>query len=154
MIDAVLAVLVGKAELPPKGAMLGVGTCTVCDECERTRNVKKLEGFTRIQEMEHVDPELCLLEQGLVCNGPATASGCGALCPAAGAPCVGCYGPSQDVLDYGARMVTSLASVIDERDPERIDAVLDGLVDPTGCFYRFSLAKSVLGTGRASWNGS
>jgi F420-non-reducing hydrogenase small subunit len=104
--------------------------------------------------MESIDPELCLLEQGLVCNGPATISGCGALCPAAGMPCAGCYGPSQDVIDFGARMISSLASVIEEDDPEMIDAALDTLVDPAGCFYRFSLARSVLGTGKASWNGN
>jgi len=154
VIDAVIAVLEGKAELPPKGSYLGVGQSTVCDECKRARNVKLIKQFTRIQEMQQIDPALCLLEQGLVCNGPATASGCGALCPAAGAPCAGCYGASPGVLDFGARMVSSLASVIDERDPRKIDIVLDDLVDPAGSFYRFSLAGSMLGTGKASWNGN
>ena len=154
VIDVVLAVLAGRAELPPKGVVLGIGTSTVCDECGRTRNVKKLSGFHRIQEMHSIDPVLCLLEQGLLCNGPATVSGCGALCPGAGAPCAGCYGASQGVLDFGARMISSLASVIDEDEPQKIDAVIDSLVDPTGCFYRFSLANSLLGTGKASWDGN
>jgi F420-non-reducing hydrogenase small subunit len=154
VIDAVVAVLNGEAELPPKGSMLGVGQSTVCDECERKRDVKKLTKFTRIQDMESIDPEICLLEQGLVCNGPATASGCGALCPTAGAPCAGCYGPAAGVIDYGARMISSLASVIDETDPDKIDTILDGLADPAGNFYRFSMAKSLLRTGKASWNGN
>lgn len=152
VIDVVIAVLEGKAELPPKGSFLGIGDSTVCDECPRTRNVKQVRQFTRIQEMKEIDPALCLLEQGLVCNGPATASGCGALCPAAGATCAGCYGRPLGVLDAGARMISSLASIVDEYDPRKIDITLDDLADPTGVFYRFGLAGSLLQTGKASWN--
>lgn len=151
VIDVVISVLQGKAELPPKGARLGVGTSTVCDECGRKRDVKKIKEFTRIQLVEKIDPEICLLEQGILCNGPATASGCEAKCPTAGAPCAGCYGPAAGVVDYGARLITALASVIDARDPEEIDAILDGIVDPAGSFYRFNLANSLLRTGKASW---
>ena len=86
VIDLVISVVAGEAALPPKGAVIGVGDSTVCDECERTRNVKKISGFKRVQEVETIDKELCLLEQGIVCNGPATASGCLAKCPAASAP--------------------------------------------------------------------
>lgn len=151
VIDAVLAVLAGKAELPPKGSMLGVGDSTVCDECGRQRNVKKIKEFKRIQMIENIDPEICLLEQGILCNGPATASGCEAKCPTAGAPCIGCYGAADGVVDYGSRLITSIASVIDSRDPKEIDKILDGIVDPVGSFYRFSLADSLLKTGKASW---
>src|SRR3972149_8679885 len=102
--------------------------------------------------MREIDPALCLVEQGLICNGPATLSGCGALGPAAGAPCAGCYGSPAGVLDFGARMISSLASVVDEFDPRKIDITLDDLADPAGVFYRFGLAGSVLQTGKASWN--
>lgn len=151
VIDLVIQVLEGKAELPPKGAMIGVGTSTVCDECGRTRHLKKIKGIRRIQSIEEIDPELCLLEQGILCNGPATASGCEAKCPAAGAPCIGCYGPAEGVVDYGARMMTAIASVIDSRDPDEVDRILDTIVDPAGSFYRFNLAHSLLRTGNASW---
>ncbi len=153
VIDAVLAVLAGEAELPPKGAYLGVGESTVCDECPRERDVKKIKEFVRIQAVEHIDPTLCLLEQGLLCCGPATASGCEAKCPTAGAPCIGCYGAAEGALDQGARLMTALASVIDSQDPEEIDTILDGIVDPAGTFYRFSMARSLLRTGRPSGNG-
>lgn len=146
VIDLVIAVLQGKAELPPKGTVIGAGISTVCDECPRTRNVKSIKSFGRIQTTI-IDPELCLLEQGILCNGPATRSGCGALCPQAGAACIGCYGPAEGVIDYGARMMSALASVIDSNDPKEIDKILDGIVDPTGSFYRFSLAHSLLGAG-------
>lgn len=153
VIEAVLAVLAGEAELPPKGATLGVGDSTVCDECPRERNVKHIKRFMRIQEVEHIDPTLCLLEQGILCCGPATASGCEAKCPVAGAPCAGCYGPAEGVLDQGARMMTALASVIDSQVPDEVDSILDGIVDPAGSFYRFSMARSLLKAGRPAGNG-
>jgi F420-non-reducing hydrogenase small subunit len=152
VIDVVIAVLQGKAELPPKGTVLGAGGSTVCDDCKRVRNIKAIKKFERIQSIT-IDPELCLLEQGLLCNGPATRNGCGALCPAANAPCIGCYGPAEGVVDYGARMMSALASVIDSNNPEEIEKILDGIVDPAGSFYRFSLANSLLRTGNATWNG-
>jgi len=151
VIDLVIQVLEGKAQLPPKGATIGVGTSTVCDECGRTRHVKKIKEIRRIQSVEDVDADLCLLEQGILCNGPATASGCEAKCPTAGAPCIGCYGPAEGVVDYGARMMTAVASVIDSRDPDEVDRILDSIVDPAGSFYRFNLAHSLLRSGNATW---
>jgi F420-non-reducing hydrogenase small subunit len=150
VIDLVIQVLQGKAELPPKGSVIGAGNSTVCDECKRTRNVKMVKSFERIFG-QAIDPELCLLEQGIPCNGIATRSGCDARCPTAGAQCIGCYGPAEGVMDYGARLVSAFASVIDSNDPEEIDHILDGLVDPTGQFYRFNLAGSLLKAGKAAW---
>ncbi|MEJ2710689.1 MAG: F420-nonreducing hydrogenase [Anaerolineales bacterium] len=152
VIDHVIKVLRGEAELPPAGATIGAGGSTVCDECERTRNIKKIKKFVRIQEVE-IDPELCLLEQGILCSGPATRSGCEALCPQAGAPCIGCYGPAEGNLDFGARLMTAVASVIDSTDPQEIDSILDGIPDPAGSFYRFNLAGSLLRASKAAWAG-
>jgi F420-non-reducing hydrogenase small subunit len=151
VIDLVIKALKGEAELPPAGATIGAGATTVCDECPRTRDVKKIKAFTRIQDLEHPDPELCLLEQGIPCNGPATRNGCGALCPLAGAQCIGCYGAADGVIDFGARLMTAFASVIDSDDQDEIDRILDGLVDPAGQFYRFSLASSLLGAAKPAW---
>jgi F420-non-reducing hydrogenase small subunit len=150
VIDLVIQVLQGKAELPPKGATIGAGNSTVCDECKRQRNVKTIKEFGRIQ-FTHADPELCLLEQGIPCNGVATRSGCNARCPTAGAQCIGCYGPAEGVIDYGARLVSAFASVIDANEPAEIDRILDGLVDPAGQFYRFNLAGSLLRAGKSAF---
>ncbi len=150
VIDLVVQVLQGKAELPPKGAAIGAGNSTVCDECKRTRNVKSIKSFERIWGIA-LDPTLCLLEQGIPCNGPATRSGCTARCPTAGAQCIGCYGPAEGVVDYGARLIASFASVIDSKDPAEIDRILDGLVDPAGQFYRFNLAGSLLRGAVPAW---
>lgn len=154
VIDLVILALQGKAQLPPKGATIGAGASTVCEECPRQRNVKKITRFVRIQELEHVNPDLCLLEQGIPCNGPAIRNGCGALCPRAGAQCIGCYGPAVGVIDNGARLITAFASVIDSNDPAEIERILDGIPDPAGQFYRFNLAHSLLHAARPAWSGS
>lgn len=154
VIDLVIKVLHGEASLPPKGTVIGAGGSTVCDDCQRKRNEKLITRFVRIQDVEHIDPELCLLEQGIPCNGPATRNGCGALCPSAGAQCIGCYGPAEGVIDYGARLITAFASVIDSNDPDEIDKVLDGIPDPVGQFYRFNLADSLLRAAKPAWKGN
>ena len=154
VIDLVIAALQGKAQLPPPGSTIGVGGSTVCDECKRARNEKTIKQFVRIQNLPVIDPALCLLEQGIPCNGPATRSGCGALCPLAGAQCIGCYGPAAGVVDYGARLMTAFASVIDSKDPEEIEHILDGLPDPAGQFYRFNLAGSLLRAAKPAWSKS
>ena len=151
VIDLVIKVVKGEAELPPKGSVIGVGDSTVCEECPRTRNVKTIKYFKRIQDVAPVDPDLCLLEQGIPCNGPATRSGCNARCPSAGAQCIGCYGPAEGVIDYGARLITAFASVIDAQEPEEIERILDGIPDPAGQMYRFNLAGSLLKANREAW---
>ena len=150
VIDLVIQVLQGKAELPPTGSVIGAGQSSVCDECPRQRNIKHIKKFVRIQDTL-IDPELCLLEQGILCSGPATRSGCSALCPQANVPCIGCYGPAEGVVDYGARLMTAVASVIDSQDPEEIEAILDGIPDPAGAFYRFNMAGSLLRASKAAW---
>jgi F420-non-reducing hydrogenase small subunit len=152
VIDLVIKVLHGEATLPPAGATIGAGGSTVCDDCPRQRNVKTIKQFVRIQDVK-IDPTLCLLEQGIPCNGPATRQGCGALCPQAGAQCIGCYGPAEGVIDYGARLITAFASVIDAKEPEEIERILDGIPDPAGQFYRFNLANSLLRAGKPAWQG-
>lgn len=153
VVDLVIKALHGEAELPPPGSVIGAGGSTVCDDCPRERNVKKIKQFVRIHEVDQVDPDLCLLEQGILCNGPATRNGCGALCPQAGAQCIGCYGPAPGVVDSGARLMTALASVIDSRDPAEIERILDGIPDPAGSFYRFNLAHSLLHAARPALAG-
>jgi F420-non-reducing hydrogenase small subunit len=141
---ALVAVLEGK--LPPKGSVIGVNT-TVCDECPRKRNEKKIKKFHRTWEIIP-DEQTCLLEQGLICCGVATRAGCGALCPQVNSPCIGCHGPNEGVDDYGARLMSALASVIDSQDPAEIQRIIEeGIPDPVGTFYRFSLAASQLRRG-------
>lgn len=150
VIDLVVKVLHGEGKLPPAGSVIGAGNSTVCDECERTRGIKSIKKFERIQNVM-LDPGLCILEQGVICSGPATRNGCGALCPKAGAACIGCYGPAEGAIDFGARLMTAIASVIDSNDPGEIDEILDGIPDPAGMFYRFNMAGSLLRASKPTW---
>jgi F420-non-reducing hydrogenase small subunit len=139
--DAVEAIIAGS--LPAPGAVIGAQT-TVCEECDRRRDEKRIREFKRTWQLIP-DPEICLLEQGLLCHGVATRSGCGARCPQVNSPCIGCYGSGDGAEDPGARMIGALASVIDATSPDEIDRILDeGIPDPVGSFYRFSLAGSLL----------
>jgi F420-non-reducing hydrogenase small subunit len=139
--DAVVAILENK--LPPPGSVIGAET-TCCDECSRKRNEKKIKQFKRTWQTIP-DAETCLLEQGLLCCGPATRAGCGALCPQVNSPCIGCYGPNAGVEDFGSRLMTALASIIDANDPDEIEKIIhEGIPDPVGTFYRFNLAHSLL----------
>jgi F420-non-reducing hydrogenase small subunit len=139
--DAITAIL--ESKLPPRGTVIGSDT-TVCDTCPRKRSEKRIKKFRRTWEVIP-DDETCLLEQGLLCCGIATRAGCGALCPQVNSPCIGCYGPTGGVQDYGAKLMTALASVIDADKPEEIDRIIqEGIPDPVGSFYRFSLAHSLL----------
>lgn len=152
VVQLVIQALKGEAELPPGGATIGAGQSTVCDECPRERHEKRISGFRRMATYQP-NPEECLLEQGILCAGPATRSGCVALCPKANAPCAGCYGAPPGVVDQGARMLSAVASVIDSNDPKEIEKILDGIVDPVGTFYKFGLAQSLLHRSRLPGNG-
>jgi len=143
VLDVVTAALKGEVALPPKGAVIGVAPKTCCDECERVKEEKKIAGFRRIWEFVP-DKEQCLLEQGIVCMGPATRAGCGSRCTKVGMACRGCYGAPEGVVDQGAKMLSTLASIVDAPTPEEIAEIAATLPDPVGTFYRFGLADSLL----------
>jgi len=138
---ALEALIQGK--LPPKGTVITHNAKAVCDDCPRKRDVKKVKKFYRTFEIVP-DPEICLLEQGLLCAGIATRGGCGAPCPQANMPCTGCYGPVEGVVDQGAHFLSAVASVIDSNDPEEIERIIADIRDPVGTFYRYSLPDSLL----------
>jgi F420-non-reducing hydrogenase small subunit len=142
-ILAVLELIMQGKPLPNLGSVVGAGDKTCCDECPRERKEKKIKHFYRPHEIEP-DPNLCLLDQGLICMGPATRSGCGALCVKANVPCRGCYGPPPNTLDQGAKMMSALSSVVDAQDPADVERIINQIVDPIGTFYRFGLAHSAL----------
>jgi sulfhydrogenase subunit delta len=60
-----------------RGAMPRVSTSPVCVECKR-------RGYVCV-----------VVAKGEPCLGPVTRTGCGALCPAFGRGCYGCFGPAQ-----------------------------------------------------------
>jgi len=133
-------------DLPATGTVFA-SSKNLCDECPREREQRKITKILRPHEQEP-DPELCLLDQGFICMGPATRGGCGAVCPKANMPCTGCAGPTAKADDQGAAMLNTLASLVGtgeegEDQLEAEDAILAQLDDLVGTFYRFSSATTL-----------
>jgi F420-non-reducing hydrogenase small subunit len=146
--DAVDAI--ARNDLPPKGSVLAP-LKAVCDECPRKRENKKIEKIYRVYE-KTPEPEICLLEQGILCLGLATRSGCGAQCLKVDMPCTGCGGPAPNVPEQGAAMISALASILGyEGEPgkatyteKEIEDLISQVKDPVGTFYMYSLPASIL----------
>jgi F420-non-reducing hydrogenase small subunit len=149
-VDAVAKHVTEGAPLPPKGTVIASDK-TLCDECDRER-VEKDRRIDRIYQAYEIkaDPKKCLLDQGIICIGPATRAGCGAMCPNANMPCRGCMGPTKAVMDQGGSMLSALSSLLNITDSEsklseeQIIELMEQVKDPLGTFYAFTLPKSLL----------
>jgi F420-non-reducing hydrogenase small subunit len=139
---------IAKNELPPKGSVLAP-LKSVCDECPRKKENKKISKIYRVHE-KVPEPEKCLLEQGIICMGPATRSGCGAQCLTVDMPCTGCGGPCPNSPEQGAAMISALASILGlEEEKEKysdkdVEELMAQIKDPVGTFYMYSLPSSLL----------
>lgn len=139
--NVLLAVV--KGELPPRKSVVGASDKTVCDDCPRSKGEKKIRHFYRPYEIIQ-DSSRCLLEQGILCMGSATRSGCGVRCPNSNMGCRGCYGPAPAVKDQGAKFLSALASIIDSKDPAEIEEIVGQLPDFISYAYRFGMPASTL----------
>jgi len=134
--------------LPEKGSVLAP-TKALCEECSRNKPApKKMPDIRRTWEVQ-ADPNVCFLEQGIICMGPATRGGCGQRCINGNWPCTGCMGPMPEVRDQGAAMISALGSIFrldDEKEiPEsEMERLLAKVKDPVGTFYMYGLASARL----------
>ncbi len=135
----------------PRGKVFIGNRNSLCRDCPRKpRDPSRLEmpGIKRDHELVGDDGR-CFLEQGILCLGPVTSSGCGHLCILRGRPCMGCNGPARGVVDQGLNYISSIGSIL-LKSMERIRmfdyfaAEIDRLVDPMGYLYRYTLPKSLL----------
>ena len=139
---------IAKNELPAKGSVLAP-LKSVCDECPRKKESKKISKIYRVHE-KVPEPEKCLLEQGIICMGPATRSGCGAQCLTVDMPCTGCGGPCPNSPEQGAAMMSALASILgleseqEHYTEEDVEKLMSQIIDPVGTFYMYSLPSSLL----------
>jgi len=141
--EAIQAVAGGAVPRRNTGLKVGCTAKSVCDECPLDKKLTKITQFKRHHEIRP-EPGRCLLEQGILCMGPATRSGCGALCMKAGMRCEGCYGPPANAEDQGASMIGALGALLDAQTEEQARALVAEIPDPTGTFYRFSLSSSFM----------
>lgn len=132
-------------ELPPKGTVLAPDHA-LCEECPRKDSKPEDLAIAEFKRPHQVliDESRCLLAQGLLCMGPATRAGCEALCVQGNMPCTGCCGPTSRVRDQGAKILSSLASLVAGKEEAEIDRILATIPDPVGSFYRYSLPASRL----------
>ena len=103
-------------------------TKIVCQECKR----KKLRDMRPVQllgfQQGEVLPDICLINQGYLCVGSSTRGGCGAPCPRAGHPCVGCRGPSDVFIERDSetwlKSITRVFNSLTDISAVEIDAAL------------------------------
>ena len=148
IMNAVNAIL--KGELPEKGAVLAPNKalCDTCPRADERPEKMSIEEIKRPHEIK-LSPWKCFLEQGIICVGPATRSGCGERCISANMPCRGCMGPIDGVVDQRKEALSQIASLLGVGDEggmteEEVKKLFDRIVDPAGTFYRFSLPLSLL----------
>ncbi len=138
--EAIVNLLTGKEIILPK-----TNLCEVCPR-EKPPEGMAMDKIVRQFELGVPEPEMCLVPQGLICMGPATTSVCGAECPTIAVQCRGCYGPTPNVIDQGAKMISAIGSDFGvERDkvvdPEEVANEVDDMV---GTFYQFTFASALV----------
>lgn len=113
--DAVLHLL--------KGTPLEISEKSVCDTCPVIREKKAGSGIILKRPLESVDgvgesleTVRCFMEQGYLCQGPATRAGCAGdggapRCIRAYMPCRGCFGPLTDKANPMVDMMGAISSI-------------------------------------------
>lgn len=118
ILEALTCLLEGKPfELPER---------SVCDDCPTIREEKSDVGLKRpLQDAEFIPGEYdkmrCFNEQGILCLGPVTKSGCGKVyngkgqevprCVKGFMPCRGCFGPIREGANPMVDMITAVSSI-------------------------------------------
>jgi len=97
---------------------------SVCLECKRRNTV------------------CVIVDKQIPCIGPATQAGCGAICPAMGRGCYGCFGPAYDVNTES--MSTMLQKM--ERYPGEIVRLFRGISGYAPTFR--TIADEILSTNK------
>jgi F420-non-reducing hydrogenase small subunit len=116
-----------------KGTPLEISDKSVCDTCPVIREKKAGAGITLKRPLEPVEgvgepleTVRCFMEQGFLCQGPATRAGCAGdegapRCIRAYMPCRGCFGPLSDSANPMVDMMGAIATIgLNARDiPDR-----------------------------------
>ncbi|MEM0047006.1 MAG: F420-nonreducing hydrogenase [Fervidicoccaceae archaeon] len=136
-------------KLPPKGSIIGASDKSLCDECplNSTKPEKILLKELKRPHETIADAKKCLLTQGLLCLGPVTRGGCGALCIKAAMQCTGCFGPLDGIADYGGKAISFIGTIMDysPAEEEELERAYSKIKDWVGVVYKYTLPASKLG---------
>ncbi|MCL5027062.1 MAG: methyl viologen-reducing hydrogenase [Chloroflexi bacterium] len=117
---------------------------SVCDDCPTKREKKAVATLKRplenvqLKEGQKLEDVRCLMEQGYLCQGPATRTGCGGAdkvprCIRAYMPCRGCFGPIRAGANPMVDMMGAISSIgLDARQIEDRMATFNRFVGATG----------------------
>ena len=105
-----------------EGAPFELESKSVCDQCPTIREKKAVSSLKRpLEPVEGVGQPLesvrCFMEQGFLCQGPATRAGCGGMnggaprCVRAYMPCRGCFGPLNDTANPMVDMMGAISTI-------------------------------------------
>ncbi len=126
------------------GTKARIPTHNLCYECRRKHKEmlnpqRKFisDEINPIMELDEIDPDVCFLEQGVLCLGLATREGCGARCLQHNVPCQGCMGPAPKVRETGAKWIDALGSLLP-------GGALRFRHDLVGSGYRYTLPISMM----------
>jgi len=113
----------------------------VCAECGRKKvkeiRPRSLTGFSQ----GNVLSEVCLIKQGFLCIGSSTRNGCRAPCPRAGFPCVGCRGPSDNLMEKGkTAWLQSIQRIFETLTDIPAEEVNEGLRSPQLALFLFQFS--------------
>nr|Q00406.1 RecName: Full=F420-non-reducing hydrogenase vhc subunit G [Methanococcus voltae]CAA43505.1 methylviologen reducing hydrogenase subunit [Methanococcus voltae PS] len=120
----------------------------MCEVCPREKSSEGVVvGELKRNYEGEIDPKKCLLEQGYVCMGVATRASCRCFCALVRhVPCTGCYGPTDKVVDQGAKMISALASDYKVDDDKEMNPkeLPNKIIDKVGSFYKFTLPSALI----------
>jgi len=116
------------------------GQSSVCDQCDRKSPDMAIKGYKR--DFEGImDPNICFLNQGYLCMGFLTNSGCGSICPNANMVCSGCFGILQEYIDNPEKLKAKVDGLC-KKGGTSADELLKTIKDPAGLFYRYTTARA------------
>ena len=102
----------------------------------------RLPSYPVCMECKRLGTVCVLVDKGVPCLGPNTISGCGALCPANGRGCYGCFGPTREPnTDSLTQVLTEL-----ERYPGEVKRLYRGFSGYASAFRKAANAIPETGT--------
>ncbi len=127
-----------------EGKPFALGERSVCDDCPTRREKKAVSELKRpLEQLEFIPGQSleqvrCFMEQGYLCQGPATRSGCGGKdkvprCIRAYMTCRGCFGPIRAGANPMVDMMGALSSIgLNPRGIEDRMATFNRFIGVTG----------------------